>query len=120
MGVDADGRPIGLGAERPAARQDGGFGAVIPAPAVVQPGVGGARLADGMVIVASGEAASVAEHLAQLLRELTGFEVRVRPDGAGAITATIDPAEPTAEGYRLVVGPTGIALSAGTPCGLFY
>jgi hexosaminidase len=107
------------------------IGTVIPAPWFVQAEPVGARLPEDIAVVAAGAALDVAELLADALRDLTGFAVPVRPEGPG-ITLTLRPdaqrddtedrdregTQP--EGYELTVGPSGVAITATAPAGLFY
>jgi len=96
-----------------------GIGAVIPAPWSVDAAAAGVRLAEDVAVVATGPAVDVGELLAQGLRELTGFAVPVRSDGPG-IWLSLDATAEGDEGYRLSVDPSGIAITALAPAGLFY
>ena len=103
---------------------------VVPYPASVAPMPGTLRLADLTGIAVSDptdrELLALADRAAGALREDGGLALSVRSnpaatDRAGTVMLRIAPGASTAaEGYRLVVSPTGITIDAGTHAGLFY
>jgi N-acetyl-beta-hexosaminidase len=99
------------------------LGRVVPAPlhSVASPGVSFV-LRPHTVIYSDPGAAAVAEYLAGLLRPATGYPlpVRLRPGGRRGIVLRLGGApDAGAEGYRLDVTATGIALRARSAAGLF-
>ncbi|GAA0439173.1 beta-N-acetylhexosaminidase [Actinoplanes capillaceus] len=107
-------------ASRPPERPAIALTDVLPAVAEASPAPGdGFRLTSGTVITASGAALPVATQLAEALRPGTGFPLPVvAGGGARAIALELEPGHPD-EGYRLDIGPAGVALRATGPAGLF-
>lgn len=97
---------------------------IVPKPVRLAQNPGEFNLAAGTPIIAEGAAASAANLLAQDLAARLGgtFPVSPAKGPAGAICLRLDPALQAlgAEGYRLVVTPSGADLSAFGPAGLFY
>jgi hexosaminidase len=97
---------------------------VVPVPAVYTLGEGHVSLSPDVAITADPGAAEVAEQLAVVLREATGYAVPLRAAGAppGAVAVTLRTEDPDlgAEGYALTATPNGMSLSANGPAGLFY
>ena len=66
------------------------------------------------------EAKGVAEFFANKLKTSTGFNLAIS-ETSGNIAINVDPAlEMNAEGYKLVVTPAGIEITAKTAAGAFY
>lgn len=98
---------------------------VVPRPAHVVSGDGHFVLGPGTALVARGgrDAARAAERLRAVVLETTGRTLGDSTGGAGGtVMLHLDPAypDPTREGYRLVVAPRGITLTARSGAGLFY
>src|SRR5262245_51605001 len=102
--------------------------ALIPLPASVTPHPGAFVLGPGTRIVlaaqAPEEAARAGQYLAELLRRPTGLPLPIiegeSADSGDAIRLSLDPNIRHREGYRLLVSPSGINISALTSQGLFY
>ena len=94
---------------------------LIPTPVSLQQQEGKFALTSNAVFKASTpEAKTVAEFFAKKLKTSTGFDLAVS-ETEGNIALNIDPAlEMNAEGYKLVVTPTGIEITAKTGAGAFY
>ena len=94
---------------------------LIPAPVSLQQQEGKFALTSNATFKASTpEAKTVAEFFANKLKTSTGFNLAVS-ETEGNITLNIDPAlEMNAEGYKLVVTPAGIEITAKTGAGAFY
>ncbi|HSK19283.1 MAG TPA: family 20 glycosylhydrolase [Longimicrobiales bacterium] len=97
---------------------------LVPWPAVLEPGPGEFRI-DAATRIALGddnaELRAIARDLAVALHDATGVAVPVgAPGGGSTIELRIDGTVAQPEGYRLVVTPAGITLSAAAPIGLFY
>ena len=94
---------------------------LIPAPVSLQQQEGKFALTSSTTFKASTpEAKTVAEFFANKLKTSTGFTLAVS-ETEGNIVLNIDPAlEMNAEGYKLVVTPTGIEITAKTGAGAFY
>ena len=98
---------------------------IIPKPnsAIAKDGV--FRLDASMTVLAAGGARDEASHLATRLMQATGFPLQVRDTG-GASGQTLEMRLDTnraalgPDGYRLVVTPVRIEISAATTTGLFY
>ncbi|MGA4985308.1 beta-N-acetylhexosaminidase [Streptomyces cellulosae] len=95
---------------------------VIPAPASVDPGGRPYRITEKtrIRVDGSGEARTVGEYLAGVLRPSTGYPLPVTDRGAGGIRLRIADGPYGSEGYRLRSGPFGITLTAAKPAGLFH
>ncbi len=101
---------------------------VVPEPVSLTAGPGEAFvLTDSASIVVDGgnaDAARIAEQLAAILRPSTGFAIPVSTAGASARRAIAlrlsADTEVGAEGYRLIVSPDSVRITAATPAGLFY
>ncbi|MDO5737598.1 MAG: family 20 glycosylhydrolase, partial [Propionibacteriaceae bacterium] len=95
---------------------------VIPRPATfVETEAGAFQLTNTTPIVATGDALSTATMLADTLRASTGLPLPVAGSGAKGITLELAPAaEIPAEGYTLVSGADGVAITASDRAGLFY
>jgi hexosaminidase len=102
--------------------------ALVPLPASVVPRSGAFVLGPSTrILLAAGtqvEAAPVGQYLAELFRRPTGLPLPVLEGGStdegNAITLSLDPGISHVEGYRLLVSPTRIKISARTSHGLFY
>jgi hexosaminidase len=99
---------------------------LIPVPARMDPEPGRFTLHDGasvLVHAADPRATAVADLLVQQLANARGLRlVTSRRDGPADVVFTLDPAETSldvAEGYRLVIGASGIAVTARSSEGLF-
>ncbi|GAA2792169.1 beta-N-acetylhexosaminidase [Saccharopolyspora taberi] len=96
---------------------------VVPAPTEVRADQGTTfELAEGSSINAAGAAGPVGDYLAGILRPSTGYPLPVTGEdpSAGDITLRLDDGGDLGpEGYRLRVTADEVALSAGTPGGLF-
>jgi hexosaminidase len=89
---------------------------LVPAPVSARPAPGeDFEITASTVIQAVGEAAEVAELLAQVLRRSTGYPLPVVPD-EGAISLVLGGSEPR---YRLNVDRRAVVLRAGTGASLF-
>jgi hexosaminidase len=98
---------------------------VVPGPAHVVTGDGHFVLGPATALVARGgrDASRAAERLREVVLETTGRTLGDSTGGAGGtVLLHLDPAfpDPTREGYRLVVAPRGITLTARSGAGLFY
>jgi hexosaminidase len=98
---------------------------VVPRPAHVATGQGHFVLGPSTALVARGglDAARAAERLREVVLETTGRTLGDSSGGpGGTILLQLDPAfpDPTREGYRLVVAPRGITVTARSGAGLFY
>ncbi|MCB9460376.1 MAG: beta-N-acetylhexosaminidase [Anaerolineaceae bacterium] len=91
---------------------------IIPKPQSMTVGEGFFTITDETVIIASGEAAPVAELFASMLRTSTGYELPVKAEGEGGIQFILDEGEASEE-YALTVTPEQITLSSTAPAGLF-
>ena len=93
---------------------------LIPAPVSLQQQQGKFELTSSAAFKASTpEAKGVAEFFANKLKTSTGFNLAVS-ETEGNIALNIDPAlEMHAEGYKLVVTPAGIEITAKTGAGAF-
>ncbi len=109
----------------------GNKGAVslIPIPVSMQTGNGNFKLAKTALIELStndADAKRVAGFLSEKLSAATGYKIPVKmvntaSHTAGNISLAIVPgAAPGKEGYRLLVTPQSVSLSADKPAGLFY
>ena len=94
---------------------------LIPAPVSLQQQEGKFALTSSTIFKASTpEAKTVAEFFANKLKSSTGFNLAVS-ETEGNIALNIDPAlEMNAEGYKLVITPAGIEITAKTGAGAFY
>ena len=94
---------------------------LIPAPVSLQQQEGKFALTASTTFkAATPEAKTVAEFFANKLKTSTGFNLAVS-ETEGNIVLNIDPAlEMNAEGYKLVVTPTGIEITAKAGAGAFY
>src|SRR5712692_6735292 len=94
--------------------------ALVPLPASVTPHPGAFVLGPSTRIVlaarAQVEAAEVGQYLADLFRRPTGLPLPViegeSADSSDAIRMSLDPSISHGEGYRLLVSPAGINISA--------
>jgi hexosaminidase len=101
---------------------------VIPAPASVEAGNGAFQMDSRTAIaVTSPEGEAVARHFADLLGRTTGMDLRVelrsgaaQPESGVVFSLTDREGVRDEEGYSLEVSPRRIAVSAGSPRGLFY
>lgn len=98
---------------------------LIPKPVELKPTRGEFFFSTACYLAAQGEATPVAKAWAESISKGVGFHLEARPDltrGSGAIHFLLDPhlALLGREGYRLVVTPTKITISAYAPAGLFY
>ncbi|MCA9892450.1 MAG: glycoside hydrolase family 20 zincin-like fold domain-containing protein, partial [Anaerolineae bacterium] len=91
---------------------------IIPKPQSMTVGEGFFTITDETVIIASGEAAPVAELFASMLRTSTGYELPVKAEGEGGIQFILGEGEASEE-YALNVTPEQITLSSTAPAGLF-
>jgi len=99
--------------------------AVIPRPAVIEPGKGFFTLSSDSVIVTDSASRPTAAQLAACLDPATGFGLKLSCSDCGAtgVIALVQDkslSDLGAEGYQLVVTPARISLSAPTQAGLFY
>ena len=94
---------------------------LIPAPVSLQQQEGKFELTSSATFKASTpEAKGVAEFFVNKLKTSTGFDLAIS-ETEGNIALNIDPAlEMHAEGYKLVVTPAGIEITAKAPAGAFY
>ena len=97
---------------------------LVPWPAALEPAAGEFRI-DAATRIALGddnaELRAIARDLAVALHDATGLAVPVgAPGGGSTIELRIDGTVAAPEGYRLVVTPAGITVSAPAPAGLFY
>lgn len=98
---------------------------LIPKPLELKPIAGEFPFSSASYLAAQDEAAPIAEMWAESISKAAGFRLEVLPDpnrGNGAIQFLLDPALASLgkEGYRLVVTPETITISASEPAGLFY
>lgn len=99
---------------------------VIPEPVSLQPQDGSFEINPGTLIVADERTHAVATMFNELLSPATGFQFRIVPDTdqkSNIITLKLDGSlekELGAEGYRLIVSPTDIRITAPKEAGLFY
>jgi hexosaminidase len=105
--------------------------ALVPLPAIVEPGTGdGFTISASTVLTASSDAAvqRTARQLAEWIRRGTGLTIGGPPPGGAdpamstRIELVLDP-ELVAigrEGYDLTIGPRHVTLSAAAPAGIFY
>ncbi|GAA3239801.1 beta-N-acetylhexosaminidase [Dactylosporangium siamense] len=96
--------------------------ALIPAPVHARPDpAADFAVTAATAVHAADAAASVGEHVAEVLRACTGHPIPVRegPAPDGAITLTLDSAVGHPEGYRLSVTNRQVTLRAAAPAGLF-
>jgi hexosaminidase len=109
--------------------QPPGFATVIPQPLAQAPERGSFVLQPSARIVVhstAAEASRVAQLLAQSLRPATGYRLPVAslrgaaPEGSISLSLTPSDRALGDEGYRLVVAPKGVTLTAARPAGLFY
>ena len=91
-------------------------GTVVPAPASQVAGTGSFALGPTSAIAATGDAVSVAEYLADLLRVSTGFRLPVTEEGD--VTLALEAGHPP-EGYALTITTDGIRIAADDAAGLF-
>jgi hexosaminidase len=115
---------IALAIAVPAAAQ-GPAVQVVPQPARVVPGTGRFVLGPTTAVAVRGGPAAQreADRLRAVVLEATGRTLGDSSRGShGTITLRLDPAyaDPTREGYRLVVASHGITLTARSGAGLFY
>ncbi|MER5769978.1 beta-N-acetylhexosaminidase [Streptomyces sp. NPDC001985] len=101
------------------------LGRVVPAPASVLPGDGAYTLTSETAIRvgATGEARTVGDYLAGVLRPSTGLPLPLTSeDGEDGIRLRLDPAESALgdEGYRLESADGALTLTAREPAGLFH
>ena len=96
---------------------------LIPQPVSVRQLDGNYTISGNTVIYADAAAAGVASYLSKKINTPTGFELSVKQGntGTGGIRLSIK-ADKAAnqEEYSLVVGSTGVTITAPTPAGLFY
>ena len=94
---------------------------MIPRPLQMQAGDGTFELTATTGIIASGDALATAELLAGNLRLSTGYPLMVTPgrEPSGNIVLDFDSSLPP-EGYKLLVTPDGITLTAADGDGLFW
>ncbi|HET9288842.1 MAG TPA: beta-N-acetylhexosaminidase [Gaiella sp.] len=106
-----------------------GFATVIPKPLAQAPERGAFELGAGARILVRSttpEALRVARLLAAKLRPATGYRLPVSTvpgdARAGSVELVLDPGDRTlgTEGYRVVVAPAGVTVSARTGAGLFW
>jgi hexosaminidase len=95
---------------------------LIPQPVSIVKGEGVFTLAANPVIEADAGAMQAANYLAKKLGTATGYMVSVQQGpGKAAIQLSIVPDKNAGkEGYRLKTSPSGIAITAADPAGLFY
>jgi len=99
--------------------------AIIPQPVKLERGPGTFEITPETLVVADERCSNTARQLIQWLKPAMGFELELSNQAASAkptITLVEDPKSnsPGAEGYRLIVGPERIQISAGSQAGLFY
>ena len=94
---------------------------LIPTPVSLQQQEGKFELTSSATFkAATPEAKGVAQFFVNKLKTSTGFDLAIS-ETDGNIALNIDPAlEMHAEGYKLVVTPSGIEINAKTPAGAFY
>ncbi|MCR6721793.1 MAG: family 20 glycosylhydrolase [Chitinophagaceae bacterium] len=111
---------LGMGAFAQVDRVDG----LIPRPASVKKENGTYTLPASFTLSYGErpELKDMAERLAAQLRGVTGATIRVAtPANASEIVLTLsNAAGTTAEGYRLNVNASGVAITASNPAGIFY
>ena len=92
-----------------------------PAPVSLEQQAGKFALTSSATFKASNpEAKGVAEFFVNKLKTSTGYNLAIS-ETEGNITLNVDPAlEMNAEGYKLVVTPAGIEITAKTGAGAFY
>jgi hexosaminidase len=94
---------------------------LVPCPVSLQELPHGFTLTAATTLVATGEAAQVAELLAASLRGPTRFALPVLADASGpAIRLELDSGIAGEEAYRLRIDPAGATLSAATAIGLSH
>jgi len=113
---------VGAAPAPPAAAAATPLARVVPAPAGTQPGGRPYRItwATGVRVDGSDEVRRIGEYLAGILRPSTGYRVPVTDHGTGGIQLHLTGDQFGAEGYRLTSGPTGVAITASAPAGLFH
>jgi hypothetical protein len=94
---------------------------IVPAPVVARAAPDqDFRVMPSTRILAPGEAATVGEYLAEVLRPATGFPLagwrRWPPEGA--LVLSLEPDRGEAGAYRLTVAASGVRITAGTSAGL--
>ncbi|MCW3119227.1 MAG: family 20 glycosylhydrolase, partial [Chitinophagaceae bacterium] len=101
--------------------------AVIPEPVSLVEKTGDYTLKDNMVVNMAGndkDAVKAVEYLSASIARATGFKSIVRDnDNAAAFNLTIlasKDKELGSEGYKLVVSPNSVSISANQAAGLFY
>ena len=95
---------------------------VIPMPQEVVQGTGEFTLTSTTTFVANGKGAKeVAEFFITQLKASTGFDLALaKKASAGSIVLKVEKSGFTEEGYKLVVEPDGVVVTAATDQGLFY
>lgn len=93
---------------------------IIPQPASMRLGTGTFALSSDAKINVTQETRWAGEVLRRYLRPATGYDLPIA--STGSITLRLDPRLDStgAEGYRLVVTPSGISIRAAAKSGLFY
>lgn len=99
--------------------------AIIPQPESIVPGTGVFTLNAKTIIVAEGEALTIAEFLKDFLKKGTGFDVTITEKGKKnaiilSIVAPAEGAEISKEGYQLLSTSKSVTITANTETGLFY
>ncbi len=101
-----------------------GQAALVPAPAELELAEGSWELSERSRVVATGDAAPVAELLVASLADSTGWQLERAEAGAGRrdIELLLDTGlqQLGDEGYTLEVARGGVSIVAPTPAGLFY
>ncbi len=93
-----------------------------PAPLSVTEGSGSYTLPKGLTISTAGltpDMAAEAPRFAEALNSATGLNATPTASPGADITISVDPSIAT-EGYTLSITPSGIAITASQPAGLFY
>ena len=94
---------------------------VIPYPTGLRPQPGSFTLEATTTIYTASQFKAEGHYLQQLLQTASGLELKTHPlpSGGGGIFLKPDPRIGAEEGYRLLIQPGKIVLSARTPTGIF-
>jgi hexosaminidase len=96
---------------------------IIPAPAEAFPEAGQFALSATTPVIASGDAAAIANYFTDLVKRTKGIDLAVREKGdesTPGITFEVSGTVKTPEGYALIVKPEGILVMAHDNRGLLY
>lgn len=97
---------------------------LIPQPVQQVVGKGAFTISKDVVIVAGTNLATEAGFLKELLDQVTGYKIPVKPSATGkTIRLSLNTASDKTignEGYKLTINTNNIAIVANTPAGIFY